>query len=313
MPVHLSAQYFPAAEDEPRWEINTWSFAQFIDKEEIWTLSEQVILEDEVWTPLIRVQHWNPDSPQAPSFTPDTALLGYYRKDGLQIYYRSNHASGSTLMYKGLIYDFALEEGDSTYALGPLNASSDFVQYHVLETGTFDCDGDARKWLHVWFIDGGPIPYGLYHETYWVQGLGDVVHPFIPGNCLELNCESMYVGQTLFLNGDSLSMGWNNFPCVQLVINNQEELFPVKNAVLAVSPNPATEQIMVRFELFEASKVTIRLTDISGREIARSTSEGWFNAGKYQDVVAIEHLLPGMYILVLEHEGGRELSKFIKQ
>lgn len=105
-------------------------------------------------------------------------------------------------------------------------------------------------------------------------------------------------------------------PILALVKDSDESAEAQKEVNLngfQVSPNPATDQVWVRFELLEDSRVSIRLTDMSGREIANAKSESLLNAGKYQDVVSIADLTPGMYLLVLEHEGGRKVSKVVKQ
>jgi len=105
-------------------------------------------------------------------------------------------------------------------------------------------------------------------------------------------------------------------PILALVKDSDEPAEAEKEVSLngfQVSPNPATDQVWVRFELLEDSRVSIRLTDMSGREIANAKSESLLNAGKYQDVVSVAHLTPGMYLLVLEHEGGRKVSKVVKQ
>lgn len=245
--VNLSAQYLPSPQDNPRWVMNIWSLGQFLDKEEIWTEPGTVTLEGKSWMPLTRVHHWNPNSSEAPPDpTPDTILLGYYRMEGAKVYFRNNSLEWSSLLRTGLIYDFALEAGDSLYALGPLNAFPAIVLYRVHETGTFECNGEMRKWLRVNFVQGS----ALYHESYWVQGFGDLIHPFIPGNCLDGNCESMYMSQTLFLGGDSIPATFPNFPCVPSLSTNIQEIGNTHQNVqaLKVFPNPVSLRGVVHIQ-----------------------------------------------------------------
>ena len=104
------------------------------------------------------------------------------------------------------------------------------------------------------------------------------------------------------------------YPILALTKEEEEEneVFLEKKS-FQVFPNPATDEITVRFELEKSSRVSIMLTDISGKKLVDAKSENLIDAGKYQDVVSIGHLASGMYILTLEHEGGREVSKIVKQ
>ena len=300
--TNISAQYFPSAEDNPRWVMKVWSLMQFLDKEEIWTEPNTVILEGESWTPLIRVHHWNPNSPIAPPDpTPDTILLGYYRMEGEKIYYRDNSQEGDIFLRTGLIYDFSLEAGDSLYGLGPLNAFPATLLYRVHETGTFECNGEMRKWLRVSFSQG----VAVYHQTYWVQGFGDVIHPFIPGNCLNGNCESMYISQALILGRDSIAAVFPNFPCVPSVSTNIQEAgnahHPSKNA-LKVFPNPVPLGSVVHIQAsnpeLEASYM-IEFYSSNGQLLHKSMSD------LRQPVKLPEGVkTSGLYHLVVRNEQG---------
>jgi len=304
--TNISAQYFPSSQDNPRWVMNVWSLMQFLDKEEIWTEPNTVILEGESWTPLTRVHHWNPNSPIAPPDpTPDTTLLGYYRMDGEKVYYRDNSQEGDIFLRTGLIYDFSLEAGDSIFALGTLEAFPDSVLYRVHETGTFECNGEVRKWLRVGFHQGPSGPSGLYHETYWVQGIGDVQHPFIPGNCLSWSstCESIYMDQTLFLGNDSIRITGVNFPCVSLlqtsVVEGQNKNTP---SLLKVFPNPVPLGSVVHIQApnpeSEASYM-VELYSSSGQLLHKSTSD------LRQPVKLPEGVkTSGLYHLVVRNEQG---------
>lgn len=305
----LSAQYFPSPQDNPRWVMNIWSLGQFLDKEEIWTEQTTVLLEGESWTPLIRVHHWNPNSPLAPpNPTPDTMLLGYYRTEAEQVYYRDNSTEGSSYVRTGQIYDFSLEAGDSIYLLGPANTfpyREDTVLYKIQETGTFECDGETRKWLHVNFHQEPSGPSGLYHDTYWVQGIGDIQHPFIPSNCLSWsgNCESVYLDQTLFLDGDSTRITGQPFPCVPLLTTSVWELEKENQQLtLKLFPNPVSSSSTVYIQPIREADLdmsyVINLYAPNGQLIHRSTNDlrqplrlpqNMQTTGLYQVVVRNKH------------------------
>ena len=299
--VNLSAQYLPSPQDNPRWVMNIWSLGQFLDKEEIWTEPGTVTLEGKSWMPLTRVHHWNPNSSEAPPDpTPDTILLGYYRMEGAKVYFRNNSLEWSSLLRTGLIYDFALEAGDSLYALGPLNAFPATVLYRVHETGTFECNGEMRKWLRVNFVQGA-----LYHESYWVQGFGDVLHPFIPGNCLNANCESMYMSQTLFLGGDSIPATFPNFPCVPSLSTNIQEIGNTHQnaqAALKVFPNPVSLRGVVHIQTMNGlpeDSYIVEFYASNGQLLHKSTKD-------IRQPVRLPDCIKttGLYQLVVKNEQG---------
>jgi hypothetical protein len=272
----LPAQVFPAAEHQPRWVMEMWSFAHFIDREEIWAEPETVLLEDTIWTVLTRVQHWNPDSPAAPPGPPDTALIGYYRVDGPRVYFRDVYPPSSSYFRSGLLYDFSLEAGDSVYALAPLSAYGEKVLYHIIDVDTFYCEGQLKRRIRVNFLDQPPGTHGLYHETYWISGIGDIHHPFIPSICLELTCPAMYTTQTFFLGRDTIPVGWDVLPCA-VFSSTRSEVRPSSPVVARAQPNPVPRGGLLSLEMIAAPPSGVRRAAIfssSGQLVHQADWDG---------------------------------------
>lgn len=78
-----------------------------------------------------------------------------------------------------------------------------------------------------------------------------------------------------------------------------------------VYPNPATQSLSV--ELGDAAKGawSFRISDLTGRNLLRE--EHQVNAGNYKASMDISHLVPGMYVLQLSHNGQARQVKFVKK
>lgn len=273
----LPAQVFPAAEHQPRWVMEMRSFQQFIDREEIWAEPETVLLEDTIWTALTRVQHWNPDSPAAPPGPPDTTLIGYYRVDGPRVYFRDVYPPSSSYHRSGLLYDFSLEAGDSVYALAPdFGYPYDMVVYHVLEVDSFYCEGVLKRRLKVETPDGPIGPEGFFHHTYWVSGVGDIVHPFMPNVCFSQTCPAMYVAQTFFLGKDTIPVGWDVLPCA-VFSSTRSAVRPSSPVVARAQPNPVHRGGLLSLEIIAAPSSGVRRAAIfssSGQLVHQADWDG---------------------------------------
>ena len=72
----------------------------------------------------------------------------------------------------------------------------------------------------------------------------------------------------------------------------------VDPSTFKVYPNPAIDQVNVSFELKVKDKVTLELTDITGRTV-KSTDLGMKVAGVYNEKIDLDGLPAGMYLLII--------------
>ena len=86
-----------------------------------------------------------------------------------------------------------------------------------------------------------------------------------------------------------------------------------RQPVLTVYPNPAHEFITVRYEFAQPEVVSIGLLDLNGRLI-HSLVENEMQPGGESTVrmVLPKGLAPGMYLLAMESESGRAMTKVVK-
>ncbi len=72
---------------------------------------------------------------------------------------------------------------------------------------------------------------------------------------------------------------------------------------LKVFPNPTTEGLTIRFNNKEEINGQLRLTDVSGR-VLESKAIGALASGPQELYMPLQKLLPGLYLLHLEHNGA---------
>jgi len=79
-------------------------------------------------------------------------------------------------------------------------------------------------------------------------------------------------------------------------------------SALKVYPNPAGEQVNLSFELRSKEVVTVLITDISGR-IVKKVDLGMKNAGVYNEIIGVNDLIPGMYMISIRAAGDNVAKK----
>jgi hypothetical protein len=72
---------------------------------------------------------------------------------------------------------------------------------------------------------------------------------------------------------------------------------------LNLYPNPAKNQLKVRFNLLRSEKVNIQVSDLLGRNL--TSTEDFFVAGENAIELPVTHLCDGIYILSLTSESGK--------
>jgi sugar lactone lactonase YvrE len=75
-------------------------------------------------------------------------------------------------------------------------------------------------------------------------------------------------------------------------------------------PNPFQNQTTIHYNLSKADEVTIRVTDLSGKEISRNYY-GIQEMGEHQIVYMNDHLSNGIYFCILETGNQRKVQKMI--
>ncbi|RJP77810.1 MAG: T9SS C-terminal target domain-containing protein [Candidatus Zixiibacteriota bacterium] len=81
-------------------------------------------------------------------------------------------------------------------------------------------------------------------------------------------------------------------------------------SALKAHPNPFNPETVARYELRDASHVTLRVFDTAGREV-RTLVDGWREAGTHATAFDASGLPAGVYLLRLEAGGFTQVQKLI--
>jgi hypothetical protein len=75
-----------------------------------------------------------------------------------------------------------------------------------------------------------------------------------------------------------------------------------------IYPNPAFESVNISYKLKSKEMVSVSITDISGR-VVKNIGFGMKNAGVYEEKIAVDDLIPGMYMISILTSGDDVAKK----
>lgn len=193
------------------------------------------------WTKAVE-QGWSLDGPR---------LLGYYRSEGRQVYYRY-YADCSEREW--LMYDYSLEPGDTVYL--PINQSfpqfADTMRHVVYKVEQKVIEGLERKvlWISPDYSYGGGTDASPTIE--WIEGIGSNLHPIPPAVCplagtLYALCEHGHHYVQCLQTQDGVLYRHPFDPyCSTLTI---PVVFPDKDDLkISLSPNPAHQGALLNVQ-----------------------------------------------------------------
>ncbi len=212
------------------------------------------------------------------------------------------HSSNdSVFVYEGgsfhLLYDFGAVKGD-TLELGYLTYNRLPLKMIIDSTSTITINGQLKKLQYVTCGDGMVIEFG----GKVIEGIGNTEYMFprLDGNLDgPLRCyEDNILG--LFLSPFHTNNGWDFQNCDQIITGiNDLHL----NEKISIYPNPVNSS----FTLTNLDRVTeFQIFDIHGRKVMK----GMVN---FSQVIKIENLPKGLYILKLENSKLSSIVKIEKQ
>jgi hypothetical protein len=161
-----SQSYFPTADQNPLWTFSI-SWPGFTGKDSIELLPEVQIC-DELWNPVRRFGDEG------------IVTMGYIRQVNKKVLFRRYSACQEKVY---IMYDFSLETGDSLYVGTPGteilgNPELDTSLVWVIETDSMFFGNVKRKVFHLGYVQN------QFPTRIWVEGIGDLHHPFYSGTCL---------------------------------------------------------------------------------------------------------------------------------
>lgn len=123
---------------------------------------------------------------------------------------------------------------------------------------------------------------------------------YIDPDCGNISLPLLYKAQSLARTANKITA---SVPAKQMEIVKQDEI--------TVYPNPAHEEVNVKFRLGKTSKVMMTIYDVSGKEVLRQESSQDFPGGEFMKTLNVRGLPSGAYILYVETATQKTGKKLI--
>ncbi|MCF7811303.1 T9SS type A sorting domain-containing protein, partial [bacterium] len=98
---------------------------------------------------------------------------------------------------------------------------------------------------------------------------------------------------------------------VESAVNNHQNNLPSESGITSVYPNPFNSIATIRFDLNVETVVSLRLFDISGREIRTLIENEAQEIGQHSIVLNADNLPAGLYLLKLEADRDFSVRKIV--
>jgi len=85
---------------------------------------------------------------------------------------------------------------------------------------------------------------------------------------------------------------------------------PIEHVLFPAYPNPFNPEAHLSFALPEAKKVSLKIYDTTGRQVA-TLYDGWYNAGIHEAIFSGAHLTSGIYFARLTTDGFSQTQKLM--
>lgn len=246
---------FPTATQNPVWQVLDHFLQENLLNHNVWYTNTTIDSCSTGWTPIFVQREYYPLPLQR----------GYYRTSGEQVYFRKTLDCSQS---EYLLYDFSLSVGDSIRIYDESALSDNRITYHVMKTGTRCYGGVERRYLSVGYEIGDPsdvFSYYDFYQTVWVEGIGDLTHPFKGLDCVSSVddvCENyVYVeclntdGGVRYSRDEASGCNYENTDprnCLSIADQVSENLTPsidvIAQDVIFVFPNPIQQGAFLHFK-----------------------------------------------------------------
>lgn len=213
-----------------------------------------------------------------------------------------NISSIKTVLYKGAFYFTAQRSANSNfylYSFNPTDASVSFIDSTCKEPGGFIVYNNklyysAEDYTHgreLWVYDGINAPK-LVADIAPGNYSSSPEHFAIANNRLFFSATTPATGTELFYIYDSTTL-----------INDE-----IHDITASLYPNPAVQNVQLKFSLKQSQTLQILLTDMNGKIVYRS-DKTLYSAAEHTATIPLHNLPPGNYIYRLVNSNGKTLSK----
>ena len=172
---------------------------------------------------------------------------------------------------------------------------------------------------------GGPVVFDLAPffvpsggaaisaEGFWLptNPAPNNARPFTARRALQFRRDSIYanIHTALYPGGEIRGQVLRGAKDLSIVLATQPAALVAGS--FAAYPNPVRDAITVAFEARRAGSGTLRIEDLLGRIVA--TQDMTVRTGANRQTLALPGVAPGIYLLTIESEGSRVVSRFVKE
>lgn len=190
----FSQEYVPFADTTKDWNVTFTGYSYggsvaTINTMKLHISSSDTIINDTAYYKVINTGQYN-------FFLPE-GIIGFIREDtaGRKVYFRESTYAFYTPKDR-LLYDFSIEQGDTTEIFGLHHCLTHSNAYRVSSTGTITLlNGEERKTWQLIPLAGSPV-----EADQWIEGIGSLNGLLFPG-CYELSTISISLDLLCYYEG----------------------------------------------------------------------------------------------------------------
>lgn len=294
--VQQDNNVFPTYEDKPVWCVNKYGLL-ISNADYSIELEPDTILCGKKYNP-VRVNN-------EPSYgTTFTGRIGYTRTEGKKVFFRSGECNTSEI----LVYDFSLQVGDTIRHFQ--ESTSNFGIISKIDTLIYN--GVLRKTLTVNYpLFRDPFPT-LLAQRIWIEGIGDLVHPFTSSGCIKGNCEHE-TGLICFSANRNILYGNCTAACGIDSLTSADDIFLNKNQLRLLNNPVALNQLLhITSNLQESTEGQLYIYNALGQVLFSQKLRLAFAGERLP--LSWAPSAPGVYWLAWQSEGGeRQTVQFVVQ
>jgi len=192
--------------------------------------SDTIMLDGNLWLPVYEKKS---NAQTGAIVTGYPRLVGFTRQNERTVFYKNT----SIFPREGRMYDFSPNRGDSTWIVSWQEEAKDSLLYVVDSVKYKNCIiGDSTKFMYVRALSNFPDQAFNAHRTTWVEGIGDLYHPYLPTTCLNGTCEFEYRSTKFFFDNEWLDVE-EDLSCEYLV---NTDLPSAELPAVKIFPNPVS-------------------------------------------------------------------------
>jgi hypothetical protein len=153
----------------------------------------------------------------------------------------------------------------------------------------------------------------LYGEAFYDNTLNNIHNPSSPPKDVSLGEATTDEMMLIYFTFLLYQAGDENLDLEQAVLATDVDDYPLSKMDFSCYPNPAKDNINVRFNLEKEDNFTIQVFDYQGVLIKNIATNQYFNQGQTEKLIQVGDLKPGVYFVTMRSDKMYGAKMFIKE